>query len=122
MNKNLLEWTVFGVSVAIIGTVAGLLLHQHLTAGNRPAEIVLTVGQPVAAGQGYAVPIEVRNSGDTAAEDVQVSVTLQSAEPEESDVTIPYVPYRSSRRGWVMFSRAPGTARVEARVLGYREP
>lgn len=121
MNKNLLEWTVFGVSVAVIATVAGLLLRQHFTAGHRPADIVLTVGQPVAAAQGYAVPIEVRNSGDTAAEDVQVSVALRSPEPEESDVTIPYVPYRSARRGWVMFSRDPGTARLDARVLSYRE-
>ena len=122
MKKNLLEWIVFGVSVAVIVTVAGLLLREHFTAGNRPAEIVLTVGQAVAAGQRYAVPIEVRNSGDTAAEDVQVSVTLQTPEPEKSDVTIPYVPSRSTRRGWVLFSRDPGTTRLEARVLGYREP
>lgn len=122
MTKNVLEWTVFGVSVVVIGTVASVLLHRHFTAGHRPAEIVLTVGQPVAAGGAYAVPIEVHNSGDLAAEDVQVSVTLRSLEPEESDVTIPYVPYRSSRRGWVMFTRDPGTARLDARVLGYREP
>ncbi len=107
--------------MAVIATVTGLLLRQHFTAGHRPADIVVTVGQPVAAGQGYAVPIEVRNSGDIAAQDVQVSVTLRIPEPEESDVTIPYVPYHSTRRGWVMFSRDPGTARLEARVLGYRE-
>lgn len=121
MNKNLLEWTVFGVSAALIAGVAGLLLHKHFTTGDRPADLMIVVGRPVASGQGYAVPIDVRNTGDTSAEDVTVSVTLPGTEPEASDVTIPYVPYRSARRGWVMFSRDPGAARLEARVVGYRE-
>ena len=122
MNKNVLEWTVFGVSVAIIAVVAGLLLHRHFTARGRPADIMLTVGLPVASSEGYSVPIDVRNEGDTAAEDVHIAVALRTGTAEESDLTIPYVPYRSSRRGWVMFSRDPGTARLDARVLGYREP
>jgi uncharacterized protein (TIGR02588 family) len=122
MNKNQLEWTVFGVSLAIILVVAGLLLNEHLTTGDRPADLTITVGAPVHVSEGYAVPLDLRNSGDTSAEDVHVSVTLGGAEPQESDVTFPYVPYRSARRGWVMFSRPPGTARLEARVLGYREP
>ncbi len=33
MNKNRLEWTVFGISLAIILVVAGLLLNEHLTDG-----------------------------------------------------------------------------------------
>ncbi len=121
MNKNLLEWTVFGISLAIIATVAGLLLHEHFTSGDRPADLVIVVGQAEASEQGFAIPLDVRNNGDASAEDVHVSVTLQIAPPETSDVTIPYVPYRSARRAWVMFSREPGTARLDARVIGYRE-
>lgn len=122
MKKNVLEWTVFGISVAIIAAVGGLLLRQHFTAGQRPPHIVLTVGLPVPSSEGYSVPIHVRNEGDTSAEDVQIAVAWRSAEAEEVDLTIPYIPHRSSRRGWVMFSGDPGTARLEARVLGYREP
>ena len=122
MNKNRLEWIVFGISLALIAIVAGLLVHEQLTTGNRPADIVLTLGTPVTSGNGHAVPIEVRNAGDTSAEDVHISVTLSGAQPETSDVSVPYLPYRSSRRAWVMFSRDPGTARLDARVLGYREP
>jgi len=121
MKKNLLEWTVFGISVALIATVAGLLLHEHFTSGDRPADLVIVVGQVEASGQGFAVPLDLRNNGDSSAEDVQISVTLQSVPPEQSDVTIPYVPYRSVRRAWVIFSREPGTARLDARVIGYRE-
>ena len=122
MNKNRLEWSVFGVSLALIALVAGLLLHEHFTTGNGPADISLTLGTPVLSRQGHAVPIEVRNTGDRSAEDVHLSVTLPGAQPETSDVSVPFVPYRSARRAWVMFSRDPGGARLEARVLGYREP
>ena len=123
MDKNLLEWTVFGVSVALIGLVVGLLLHEHLTTGDGPADIALTLGAPVAAGGRYAVPVEVRNGGDTTAEDVHVQVALTGGgEEETSEVTLPYVPYRSQRRAWVTFSRAPASGGLAARVLGYREP
>ena len=122
MNKNLLEWTVFGVSAAVILAVAGLLVHEQITAGERPADLSIAVGAAVQVSEGFAVPLDLRNSGDTSAEDVHVSVILRGGETEESDVTFPFVPYRSARRGWVMFSRQPGAAHLEARVLGYREP
>jgi uncharacterized protein (TIGR02588 family) len=121
MKKNALEWTVFAISVAVIAVVAGLLIHAQITTGNGAPHLTVVVGRAEAAGAGYAVPLDVRNGGDTSAEDVEVTVTLQSVPPEQSDVTIPYVPYRSMRRAWVMFSRDPGTARLEARVISYRE-
>ena len=36
MNKNTIEWIVFGVSLALVAAVAGLLVHQHLTRGDAP--------------------------------------------------------------------------------------
>jgi uncharacterized protein (TIGR02588 family) len=121
MKKNVLEWTVFAISLAVIAAVAGLLLHEQFTTGNGAPDLTVAVGRAEASGQGYAVPLDVRNGGDTSAEDVEVTVTLQSVPPEQSDVTIPYVPYRSMRRAWVMFSREPGSARLDARVISYRE-
>ena len=122
MKKNALEWTVFAVSLALIALVVALLLHEHVTTGDRPAELHATVGAAVPSGEGFAVPVELRNTGDHTAEDVRVSVTLSGAGEESSDVTIPYVPYRSHRRAWVVFTRDPAAGRLAARVLGYREP
>jgi uncharacterized protein (TIGR02588 family) len=121
MKKNLLEWTIFGISLTLIAVVAGLLLREHLTRGNGAPDLMVEVGQAERSGQGYAIPLDVRNGGDTSAEDVEVTVTLQSVPPERTDITIPYVPYRSVRRAWVMFSREPGAARLDARVISYRE-
>jgi len=122
MKKNALEWTVFGVSVVLITTVLGVLVHEQVTTGDRPAALAIALGEPVASTEGYAVPIEVRNDGDRTAEDVHVEVTLSGSPLEVSDITVPYVPYRSHRRAWVQFTRDPAGARLTARVLGYREP
>ena len=70
MNKNRLEWTVFGISTALILLVAGLLIYEEVTDLHRPADLTVMVGEPVAMAQGYAVPLDLRNSGDTSAEDV----------------------------------------------------
>ena len=122
-DKNLLEWTVFGVSLVLIGLVVGLLLHEHFTTCADPADLAVTLGDAVAADGRYAVPVDVRNGGDTTAEDVHVQVTLTGGGDEEaSELTLPYVPYRSQLRAWVTFSRAPAAGRLAARVLGYREP
>jgi uncharacterized protein (TIGR02588 family) len=123
MNKNILEWTVFGVSLLLIAAVVGVLLQEHFTSGSGPAELVITLGAPIGSTGAYAVSVDVRNGGDTTAEDVHVSVTLTGAAGDQtSEVTLPYVPYRSERRAWVTFSRDPAEGRLEARVLGYREP
>lgn len=122
MKKNAVEWTVFAVSLALTAAVLGALLYEHITAGSGPARLEVTVGAAVASGTSYAVPVDVRNAGDTTAEDVQVSVALIGGAGETSEVTLPYVPYRSERRGWVVFSRKPSPGQLEARVLGYREP
>ena len=123
MNKNALEWTVFGVSLAVIAAVVGVLLHEYLTNDRTPATIVVTAGRAVEAGGGYTVPVEVRNDGNRTAEDVRIEATLQwTGGRETGEAVLPYVPYRSQRRAWIAFSRDPRAGTLEVRVRGYREP
>jgi uncharacterized protein (TIGR02588 family) len=123
MKKNALEWTVFGISVALIVAVASLLLHQQFTGGQEPASLVAATGTPIETAGGHAVPVDVRNEGDTSAEDVRLEATLESAAGTETgEALIPYVPYRSQRRVWITFSTDPRRGTVTVRVLGYREP
>ena len=123
MNKNLLEWTVFGVSCALIVTVAGLLVHEQLTASDTPASIVVTAGDPVRTASGFAVPVDVRNNGDTTAEEVRIQGTLAGADgSERGEAVIDMVPYHSHRRAWISFAGNPAAGRLEVRVIGYRDP
>ena len=123
MNKNRLEWAVFGTSVALIVCVTLLLLYQTVTGGNEPASLVTTVGKAVETAGSYGVPIDVRNTGDVTAEDVRLRATLEfDRATETGEALLPYVPYRSSRRVWITFSRDPRGGTLTVRVLGYREP
>jgi uncharacterized protein (TIGR02588 family) len=123
MNKNTLEWAVFALSLALIAGVAGLLLRQQFTGSHSPPSIAVTAGAAVATAGGFAVPLDVRNVGDTTAVGVTIDVSLRWEGGEErGEATLPYVPYRSRRRAWVVFRQDPRDGRLAARVLGYREP
>lgn len=124
MNKNPLEWTVFGVSLALIAATAAVLVHAHVTRGHRPAAIVVATGTPLAQSGGvYAVPLDVSNEGDTTAQAVTIEVELSGGGAEErSQVELAFVPPGSRRRAWVTFTHDPGNRSVKARVLGYEEP
>jgi len=123
MNKNTIEWIVFGVSLALVAAVAGLLVHQHLTRGGGPPSIVTSASAPVETAGGYAVPVDVRNEGDHTAEDVRIQATLSWPGGEEhGEAVLPLLPYRSERRAWITFTRNPAAGNLRIRVLGYSEP
>jgi uncharacterized protein (TIGR02588 family) len=123
MKKNSLEWTVFGISLAMILSVVGLLVYQEVTGGDAPASLVAHAGEPRETAGGYVVPVDVRNVGDTSAEEVQLQATLTwPGGSERGEAILPLVPYRSDRRAWIAFSHDPRGGEIRVRVLGYREP
>ena len=122
-KKNKLEWAVFAASLALIGAVAAILVHQYVTGSHSPPSITITSGDAIETNGRFALPLEVRNGGDTTAEDVILEVTLSWAGGQErGEATLPYVPYRSHRRVWVTFSRDPRNGQLSSRIVGYREP
>jgi uncharacterized protein (TIGR02588 family) len=122
-TKNTLEWIVFAASGMLIAGVVGVLVYGAATGGNRPPSLSITRGTAENTAGGFALPLEVRNTGDTTAEDVQIEVTLTiGSETERSEAELPFVPHRSHRRVWVTFKNEPARGRLDARVLGYREP
>lgn len=123
MKKNTLEWTVFVISFVLILAVAGLLVYQEVAGGDTPASLVAQAGEPRETAGGYAVPIDVRNEGDTSAEDVRLQATLTwTGGTQTGEVVLPLVPYGSHRRAWIGFAHDPRDGDIQVRVLGYREP
>ncbi len=126
MNKNWLEWGVFGVSLLCILAVLGALVVDGLQPGESRAEIVLEVGQPEPMGSSFRVPIIARNRGKETAEGVQIEVVLKpgsaKGEEETSTFELPYLPRESVREGWAVFSDDPSQGELEARVVGYQRP
>lgn len=121
MKKNLVEWIVFGLSLALITGMVGLLGYEHMTRRRSPPLLSVAMGEVVEGPNGFAVELVVANLGDRTAASVQVEASLEGA-PERAEVVVQYVPYRSTRRAWVMLASDPRRGRLSIRVRGFEEP
>ena len=123
VNKNWVEWTVFGVSAVLIATVIGFLVFESATIGDALPDIQLRLGTPEARSSYFAVPLDVTNKGDQTAEGVHIEVVLRAGGKEErADLEIAFLPRRGAREAWVTFKTDPRNGTLEARVLGYEKP
>lgn len=113
MRKNPLEWTVFAVSLALVGALAVLLVRGHTGDEAAPRLAVTTEPSP-----GGSVEVSVRNDGTAAAADVDVEVRRG---PATATLTFDFVPRRAVRTGTVVFAdSARGDA--TARIVGFVDP
>lgn len=124
LEKNALEWAVFGVSLALVLATVGFLVYEAVSSPASPPDLSVELGTPERRGQVWAVPVTVRNRGEETAEGVHVEAVLRLAggREERSELEIMFVPRRSQREGWVYFQQNPARGRSEGRVTGFEKP
>jgi uncharacterized protein (TIGR02588 family) len=125
IEKNWLEWIVFGVGLVLVVSALAYLVYDGATATEAPPDIEVRLGEPRAGGAGFLVPVSVSNRGGQTAEGVTVEVVLETAgapEPERSDFTLAFLPRGGTREGWVAFRTDPRAGRLTARAHGYEVP
>jgi uncharacterized protein (TIGR02588 family) len=123
VEKNWLEWVVFGVSLALAASVLGYLVYEGARMGDVPPDIALRLGAPERRGEGFVVPVAATNRGDETAEGIHIEVMLETGGAgERGEFTIAFLPRRATREGWVAFHTDPRSGQLKARVLGYEKP
>jgi len=125
VEKNWLEWVVFGVGLVLVVSTLSYLLYDGVTAADTPPDVEVRLGDPRPGGAGFLVPVTVVNRGGQTAEGVTVEVTLEvagSPEPERGDFTVAFLPRGGRREGWVAFRSDPRAGRLTARASGYEKP
>jgi uncharacterized protein (TIGR02588 family) len=123
IEKNWLEWAVFGAGLALVLGVLGFLAYDGATAGDSPPEFRIELGQPGRRGEHFDVPVRVTNRGGETAEGVHVEVALEAAgEAERGEFVLAFVPRGGTREASVTFRADPRGGTVRARVLGYEKP
>ena len=125
VEKNWLEWLVFGVGLALVASALSYLIYAGATATDAPPDVVVQLGEPRRSAQGFLVPVKVHNRGDETAQGVTVEVVLEgggAAEPERGEFSVAFLPRRATREGWVAFGTDPRAGRLTGRVLGYEKP
>jgi len=125
VEKNWLEWVVFGVGLVLVVSTLAYLVYDGATSADAPPDIEVRLGEPQRGGPGFLVPVTVVNRGGETAGGVTVEVVLEGAgspEPERGEFTLAFLPRRSTREGWVSFRSDPRTGKLTARALGYEKP
>ena len=127
VEKNWLEWVVFGVGLVLVASTLAYLVYDGATATGAPPDIEVTVRpeETRRGAQGFVVPVEVFNRGGQTAVGVTVEVTLETggaAEPESCEVTFAFLPRRGRREGFVVFTSDPRGGKLTPRAHGYERP
>ncbi|RYG30406.1 hypothetical protein EON81_24990, partial [bacterium] len=61
MKKNGLEWSVFGISLAIVGSVIGFVIRDCAVDRGLPPILRVRLDEPEQAGDAWRVPFTVTN-------------------------------------------------------------
>ena len=123
IEKNWLEWAVFGVGLALVLGVLGFLAYDGATTADAPAEFQIELGRAEQRADGFHVPVRVKNSGGETAEGVTVEVLLEAAgRAERGEFVLAFLPRGGTREASVTFHTDPAAGRLRARVLGYEKP
>lgn len=122
-TKNLLEWTVFGISMVLVTSALAYLIVAALRVEDGPPEMRAEAGKPESKDGWLRIPVIVRNEGQKVAANVEVRVCIGSGEAKrEAGFTLDFVPRGGSRNGAVSFRDMGGSQELECEVLGYEEP
>jgi uncharacterized protein (TIGR02588 family) len=122
-QKNLLEWTVFVVSLLLVVGTLSYLAYDAAVLGDAPPTMVVRLGSPERRGEHFVVPIAVTNQGDQTAEDVLVEVVLAGVGAEQrSALEIAFLPRGATHEGWAAFRLDPRDGELTGRVVGYTQP
>jgi uncharacterized protein (TIGR02588 family) len=126
LQKNRVEWLVFAVSLVLVVSALAYLAYEGATMGNEPPSLEVRLGTPEQRTHNFIVPVTVINHGDETAEGITIEVTSENnaggAEPVRGELVIAFLPRRATSEGWVTFQQDPRSARLNARVLGYKKP
>jgi uncharacterized protein (TIGR02588 family) len=121
------EWIAAVISFVLVAAAIVFLIRDATGTPPSPPVIEIRVDSVVAAGSGYLVEFRAHNSSTSTAQALQVEGTLHpsdgaAADVETSQVTLDYLPGRSSRTAGLFFTRDPREGRLEIRPLGYTRP
>jgi len=122
--RSTAEWLSLGLSLAIVLTIAGLVVYAHLTGSTEPALISV---QPrlegVRSADGlFYLPLSITNAGGETAESLAVTVSLATGSAAETaEVTLPFLAEGESVEAIVAFQQDPAAGELSV-TLSYLQP
>lgn len=118
-----LEKAATALSCLLIGALFTVLARDAL-ARHSPAAFSVVTGKPDIVRESYRIPIRVYNTGDMAARTVMVHVEVKGADTvfSEADLTLDWLPGKSSHSVIGYLKRPSAPHSIDAEVTGYSDP
>jgi uncharacterized protein (TIGR02588 family) len=124
-QKNMLEWTVFALSLLLVLGILAYWTYQAVTQKpGKPDLYIISIPDP-SEHNPYRYHLSVHNAGGETAENVRVELSMQKdgQEVEKGELQVAFLPKEGRREGWISFSSDPARAdTVIARVVSYEKP
>lgn len=119
------EWVTFLISLALLASIVGLVLHSWRIESDRPPILQLTGTTEIRAiEEQFYVPFTVTNAGGKTAESVQIIGEIQkNGQVEESgEQQIDFLSPGEKQEGAFIFTENPREGNLVVRVGGYKLP
>ena len=118
-----LEKAATALSCLLIAGLVAVLVHDALSK-HEPAAFSVVTGKPDIVKDSYRIPIRVYNTGDMAARTVMVHVEVKGADTvfSETDLTLDWLPGKSSHSVIGYLKRPSAPHSIESEVTGYSDP
>lgn len=124
-DRTSAEWWTFAVALALIATIAGLIVATWITGVTGPPVLEARPSGPaVRSGSAYRVPFEVRNTGGEAATDVQIVAELRidGELAGDGEQSVMFLSGGERESGAFLFSEDPATGVLTIEVASYLDP
>lgn len=117
------EWLTFTVSALILLAVVALVIVQIPKENEPPLPVARITSFAEERGDSYVVAVVVENRGDATAENIQVTVSLETDEgTDEGDQTVDFLAGGETHELEFLFEDNPSSGELEVRVSGYGIP
>jgi uncharacterized protein (TIGR02588 family) len=119
-----IEWIVGIGSSLLVAAVIAIIGYEALTSSGSPPRFTVSRLPPAQGASDGQVRFAISNTADTTAAAVLVHGEWRRGDGtvETAEVTLDYVPARSTAAGALIFSTDPGSADLSIRAIGYADP
>ncbi|HEY9828353.1 MAG TPA: TIGR02588 family protein [Stenomitos sp.] len=124
-KRSLAEWITFGIAVAILSTVIGLVSYVWLGKERQPPVLSITYEKTIRKVDGqFYVPFILINKGGETVESVRVyaELVINSDFKEQSEQEIDFLSSGEVQEGAFIFSKNPQEGKLKLKVESYKLP
>lgn len=120
LDKNWLEWMVFGISIALVASIVSYLLYLEFKPSSKEFRYEIKFGEPKLIRDRYMVAVNVANKSNQSVQDVSLEIKSNGENSESADLQIDYLPRHSHRDAKVFFIDKP--TNLEGHINSFNVP